>query len=217
MLTSGSGVKYFFARFFELGHDIRELAGIRFCAVGSKTASLISERGIKVDITPEKFNAEGLAEEIAKEHGGDLTGVRFLMPRAEKGRDVFPEAVRKMGGEINVPVCYRAVKPKHRPRRLERFLREGRITVATFTSGATFTNFMEMVDGACDLLKDVAIAVIGPVTKKAVEKSGLKVDIMPEEATTEAMAKEIIKWAEAGRLSTPKNCDTPEGSDTNAS
>ena len=206
VLTSASGVKHFFGRLMGLGRDIRELAGIRFCAVGSKTAALIRDKGIRVDIVPEKFNAEGLAASIAEEHGGDLNGVRFLMPRALKGREVFPEAVRKMGGEINVPVAYQAVKPTHRPKRLERFLREGRIAVATFTSGATFTNFMEMVDGACDLLKDVAIAVIGPVTKRAVEKAGLNVDIMPEEATTEALAREIIKWAEDGRQSATKRC-----------
>jgi len=40
----------------------------------------------------------------------------------------------------------------------------------------------------------VAIAVIGPVTAKAVEDAGLHVDIKPTEATIEAMAEEIIKW-----------------------
>jgi uroporphyrinogen-III synthase len=33
--------------------------------------------------------------------------------------------------------------------------------------------------------------VIGPVTAKAVEKAGLKVGIMPEEATVEAMVNAI--------------------------
>jgi uroporphyrinogen III methyltransferase/synthase len=41
----------------------------------------------------------------------------------------------------------------------------------------------------------VAIAVIGPVTAKAIEKAGLKVDIMPKEATIEALVEEIINWA----------------------
>jgi uroporphyrinogen-III synthase len=33
------------------------------------------------------------------------------------------------------------------------------------------------------------------VTAKAIEKAGLKVHIMPEEATIEAMVHEIINWA----------------------
>ncbi|MEK7864229.1 MAG: uroporphyrinogen-III synthase [Nitrospirota bacterium] len=39
------------------------------------------------------------------------------------------------------------------------------------------------------------MAVIGPVTARAVEKAGLKVEIMPETATIEAMVEEIMKWA----------------------
>ncbi len=51
---------------------------------------------------------------------------------------------------------------------------------------------------ADEFLNRVPIAVIGPVTAKAVEKAGLHVDIMPGEATIESMAKEIIKWAGKG-------------------
>jgi uroporphyrinogen III methyltransferase/synthase len=206
VLTSGNAVERFFGRLMALGLDIRELKGVRVCAVGRKTAAKIEALGIRVDLLPEKFNAESLAGAIAKEHGGSLDGVRFLMPRAEKGREILPEAVRSLGGEIDVPVAYRAARPRRRPKRLVQFLREGRISVATFTSGATFTNFIELVEGACDLLKEVAIAVIGPVTKKAVEEAGLKVDIMPGEATTEALAEDIIKWVETGKRGSMKTC-----------
>lgn len=206
VLTSGNAVERFFERLFTLGHDIRDLKGIKICAVGQKTAKKIESRGIRVDIVPEKFNAEGLSEAIAKEYDNTLEGVKFLMPRAEEGRDIFPKAVEKLGGEIDVPIAYRAARPTHRPRRLMRFLREGRISVATFTSGATFTNFMDMVEGSCDMLKDVAIAVMGPVTKQAVEDAGLSVDIMPERATMESLADAIIKWSEDGRAQKPKKC-----------
>jgi uroporphyrinogen III methyltransferase/synthase len=53
-----------------------------------------------------------------------------------------------------------------------------------------------MGEDSDELLRNVAIAVIGPVTAKAVEKAGLKVAIMPEEATVDAMIEEIKKWAE---------------------
>lgn len=125
-----------------------------------------------------------------------LKGLRFLLPRAEEAREVFPEKVRELGGEIDVATAYRAVKPEVHGKRLRRFLQEGKISIATFTSAATFNNFMSiMEDDALGLLKGVAIAVIGPVTAKAVEKAGLKVSIMPQEATIEAMVKSIIEWS----------------------
>jgi hypothetical protein len=55
-----------------------------------------------------------------------------------------------------------------------------------------------MGNDADELLKGVTIAVIGPVTAKAVENAELHVDIMPEEATIEAMVEEIIKWVLKG-------------------
>jgi uroporphyrinogen III methyltransferase/synthase len=95
-----------------------------------------------------------------------------------------------------MPVAYRAVTPEKHGKRLKRFLKEGRISVATFTSGATFTNFTKIMgDDAIDFLKGITIAAIGPVTAKAIEKTGLKVTIMPKEASINAMIDEIIKWA----------------------
>ena len=232
IFTSRNGVKYFFKRFFEKDRDIRDLKGIKICAIGTKTAEEIKKYGIKTDLIPDEFRAEGLIHAFATEvrshspqaesevsplthpspsrgegkGGGEssglqtpnselLKGIKFLLPRAEKAREVFPEKVRELGGEIDVPVAYRTTKPESRGKRLRRFLKEGRISIATFTSAATFNNFREIMEKDADeLLKRVAIAVIGPVTAKAVENAGLKVDIMPKEATIEAMVEEIIKW-----------------------
>lgn len=202
IITSANGVNYFFKRLFERDRDIRDLKGIKICAVGSKTAEAINKFGIKVDLVPEEFNAEGLIKMINRQipvgaNGrSPLQGTKFLLPRAETAREILPQKIRELGGEIDVVTAYRAVKPETHGRRIRRFLKEGKITIATFTSAATFNNFMEITGGDSDgLLKDVAIAVIGPVTAKAVEKAGLKVSIMPKEATIEAMVNEILNWA----------------------
>ena len=230
IFTSSNGVKYFFGRLFEKDRDIRELKGLKICAIGDKTAASIGKFGIKVDLIPESFNAEGLIEAFAKAVSSQQSavnsleeqkrgsaegiqtaeprtpnpelfkGIRFLLPRAEFAREIFPDKVRELGGSIDVPVAYRAIKPDMHGKRLRRFLKEGRITIATFTSAATFNNFREiLMEDADELLKGVAIAVIGPVTARAVEKAGLKVQIMPKESTVEAMADEIIKWASKER------------------
>ena len=66
--------------------------------------------------------------------------------------------------------------------------------MATFTSGATFKNFLDIVGrDALPLLKRITIAAIGPVTKSTIEKDGLRVHILPDEATISAMVDEIIK------------------------
>lgn len=216
IFTSRNGVKFFFKRFFEKDRDIRDLKGIKICAIGKRTAKEIKTYGLKVDLIPEEFRAEGLIEAFSPPNppltkGGNegrastdlhipkpkiLKGICFLLPRAQVARDVFPQTVRELGGKIDVPVVYRTIKPESHGKRLRRFLKEGKISIATFTSATTFNNFREiMKEDVEELLKGVAIAVIGPITAKAVKKAGLNVDIMPKEATIDSMVEEIIKWA----------------------
>jgi len=193
VFTSATGVRFFFRRFFDLDRDIRDLFGIKICAIGTKTASEVRKYGLRVDLIPESFRAEGLVRAFGGP--GALRNLKILLPRAETAREVFPETVRESGGVIETPVAYRAVKPESHGKRLKRFLREGKITIATFTSEATFTNFCEMMgDEAGGLLRNVIIAAIGPVTAEAIEKTGLKVDIVPGTATVDAMVEAIIGY-----------------------
>lgn len=193
VLTSVNGVKFFFRRLIEKERDIRDLKGVRICAIGTKTAEAIRKHGIKVDLVPKQFNAEGLVNAFVEANNSKrLDGVRILLPRAQDARAVFPEKIAELGGEIDIFTAYKAEKPATHGKRMKRFLKEGKITIATFTSAATFNNYMEIMgEDAIELLRDVTIAVIGPVTAKAVEKAGLKVDIMPEEATIDAMVDAI--------------------------
>lgn len=195
IFTSKNGFKYFFVRLIEKGRDIRDLKGIKVCTIGIKTAEMLKSFGIRADIIPNEFNAEGLIEAFKQHHKNGLKGLKILLPRAVEAREIFPQKVRELGGFIDTPEAYRTLKPIRHAKRLQRFLKAGRITIATFTSAATFNNFLDIIgNDAISFLKDLTIAVIGPVTAKAVEKVGLKVDIMPNQATIPAMVEEIIRW-----------------------
>jgi len=193
VFTSANGFNYFLERFMTLGRDIRDLKGIRICAIGPKTAEAIQSFALKVDLIPAKFHAEGLCEAFL-EGKTSLSGIRILLPRAGTAREVFPDAVRSLGGEIDTPETYRGIKSEKHGKRLKRFLKEGRITVATFTSAMTFNNFIEIMgDEAHEVLKDVKIAAIGPVTSRAIEKAGLSVAIMPDKATIGDMVIAVVE------------------------
>ncbi|MDP2158504.1 MAG: uroporphyrinogen-III C-methyltransferase, partial [Nitrospirota bacterium] len=66
IFTSANGVKYFFARLFEKGIDIRRLNGIRICTIGTKTEAAVNKFGIRVDLVPDEFLAEGLIEAFTR-------------------------------------------------------------------------------------------------------------------------------------------------------
>ncbi len=193
VFTSANGFNYFLERFRALDRDIRDLKGIRICAIGPKTSEAIQSFALKVDLIPAEFNAEGLCEAFLEEKTS-LAGMRILLPRAGAARELFPDKIRALGGAIDTPVTYRGVKAERHGKRLKRFLKEGRITVATFTSAMTFNNFMEIMgEDAHVVLKDVKIAAIGPITARAIEKTGLHVSIMPEKATIGDMVIAIVE------------------------
>lgn len=197
VFTSRNGVHFFFKRLLESGSSIEALTGLRICAVGPGTARALDHYGLKADLIPKRFSAEGLVEAFTHP-GADaktLEGISFLFPRAEAARDILPMRIKELGGAIEAPVAYRTIVP-HVKRDIRESVLAAHITIATFTSGSTFTNFLHMVGPrALPFLSQVTIAVIGPITRQIVEEAGLRITIMPAKATIEAMVDAIIEWA----------------------
>ena len=70
--------------------------------------------------------------------------------------------------------------------------------MAVFTSGLTFKNFLKLAgEGGREALESMTIAAIGPVSAQVIENEGFVVNIMPEEATIEALEDAILNWASA--------------------
>ena len=188
IFTSANGAKIFFQRFSELDRDIRDLKGVRICTIGPATAAVVEERGIKVDLVPESFVAEGVV--VAFQNIG-ISGQRVLLPRAEVARDVIPEGLAQLGAQVDVVNVYRTVSSGVECGGLKELISRGDVDVLTFTSPSIFKNFREIMGADFHLPAGIRIACIGPVTAAAVRKAGLKIDIMPETytvpGTTEAM------------------------------
>ncbi len=197
LFTSINAVTWFFRHLNELDLDVRSLGGPKIAVVGRATAKKLRDYGLKVDLIPEKFTGEGLAEALIK--AGVGKDDRILLPRAEKAREVLPEMLGKAGAKVTVAPVYRNVPPQGRKDELRQRLEEQSIDLVTFTSSSTVDNFLTMVDAASDeelhrLLDPVKIAVIGPITAKTVRKHGLRVDIQPEEYTIASMVDAIVHY-----------------------
>ena len=62
VLTSVNGVAMFFDRLRERRATCAPCTGARIAAVGSETAAAVAARGLHVDVVPEEFRAEAVAE-----------------------------------------------------------------------------------------------------------------------------------------------------------
>ncbi len=196
IFTSVNGVKYFFERLEKLGRDLRDLKGVKICAIGPMTAKAITALKIRVDLTPKEYRAEAIIEGLGKRR---IKGKRFLLARAMEAREILPVEIKRLGGKIDVVPSYRTVRPAKEAGELKERLKEGSVDMITFTSASTVTNFMANFKKAeaASLLKDVRIACIGPITADAAKGYGLRVDIMPVDYTIPALAEAMADYYKA--------------------
>jgi uroporphyrinogen III methyltransferase / synthase len=193
MFTSVNGVVQFMSRLWTRGLDARCLAGKTVCCIGPRTAQELEKYGVKADIIPATYQAEGILDSLAGQH---LHRSRVLIPRAEVARETLPDELRARGALVDVVPVYRTVVPHADVEGWRQQLANGAIQVVAFTSSSTVRNCVDLLGGAeaaRDLLKATAIACIGPITAKTVEEYGLTVAILSRENTVPALAEAIAQ------------------------
>ncbi|CUS34696.1 uroporphyrinogen-III C-methyltransferase [Candidatus Nitrospira nitrificans] len=197
IFTSVNGVSRFMTRLFARGFDARCLAGRQLCCIGPRTAQELEKFGVRADLVPEEYQAEGVLVALNRQ---ELQGTRILIPRAETARELLPDELRAAGAHVDVIPVYRTLTPDEDVGGWRQELMDHRIHVVTFTSSSTVRNFVTMLGGAeamKPLVQSVAIACIGPITAKTAEEYGLAVSIMPDENTIPALVDAIAHHYES--------------------
>lgn len=192
ILTSANGVRFLWERLLFAGSDARALAGLRVCAIGPATAGALESRGIRPDLVPAEFKAEGLVEALA---GEDLAGVGVLIVRAAEAREVLPVELRRRGARVQVVPAYRTLQSDEDAGAIRAMLREGTVHVVTFASSSTVRNFLEMVGpDAVELLRGVTVASIGPITAETAARHGIVSHITPAQYTIPAFVEALLEY-----------------------
>lgn len=204
-LTSTNGVARFFDALDQQGLDARALGAVRVAAIGPGTAAALRARGVRADLVPGEYRGEALAEALlASPRPASAEGrpfPRVLLPRALVARDVFPDAVRAAGGEVDVVTAYQARPPGPEAcERLREALRQRAFDVITLTASSTVTNLLSMLgDEAPALLAGVCLASIGPITTATAQRAGLEVAVSAEVYTLDGLVAALERWAAARR------------------
>ena len=194
VFTSVNAVDQFMQRLYRGSRDVRELKGVKLCAVGPSARDRLMRYAVKVDLIPPDFQAEGVV--AALDAFEKVAGKHFLLPRADVGRERLAEALKAAGAEVTDVVAYRALPADLDPERdpdLYRMLLDREVDVVTFTSAASVRNFAATfgAEQAADLLQQTVVAVCGPVTAEAASRLGIGVSIMPAEYTLDALVDSI--------------------------
>ncbi len=192
LVTSANGVRNLLARLAACGRDARDLKRLTIGAIGPATAAELARAGVKVDLLPSEYVAEGLLAVLGKR---DLRGKAFLIPRARVARDLVPRVLEERGARVEVVEAYQTVAPDIPAEEITRLLTPPPDAI-TFTSSSTAANFAKLVGEhrVGQTLRGVAIASIGPVTSETLRKLGLIVTLEAHESTMAGLVHALQRY-----------------------
>ena len=196
VFTSVNGVAMVDRRLIARRQQWAALGRRRVAAIGPATAEALAEHGVRADVVPGEFRAEGLVARLRNEI---RPGDRILLPRAAQTRDVLVTELRKAGADVQEIPVYVTRKVERDAGRLREALAAGAVHAVTFTSSSTARNFAELFadDERRALLSGVTVASIGPITAATAAEYGLATDVMPAEYTIPALTRALVEFFRA--------------------
>ena len=192
IFTSVNGVAMVDRRLPARGLAWAALADRRVAAIGPATADALAEHGVRPDLVPGEYRAEGLLERL---RGVITPADRVLLPRAAQTRDVLVTGLRRLGAQVTEVPAYATRRADAGAARLREALAAGAIDAVTFTSSSTARNFAEMFtdEERRSWLGRVTVASIGPITAATATEYGLTTAVMPDEYTIPALARALAE------------------------
>lgn len=194
ILTSVNGVEAMVARAQQISADLSPLHKLHICAIGPATRRALEKRGFRVAAMPQPYMAESVVEALRSR----VRDKRVLLVRAKEARDVIPRELRSAGAEVNVVAAYETHVPAGARERLTNSLHaRPRPGAITFTSSSTARHLVMLLGGAenaRELLRNIALISIGPVTSATLREYHLAPAIEASDYTMKGLVEAMVKW-----------------------
>lgn len=162
-------------------------------AIGPRTASQLREHGYTVDIVPAEYSSSGLVGTLADV----VAGERVEVARSDHGSPVLTDGLDAAGAYVHETILYRLVRPGGAGDSAE-LAAAGHLDAALFTSSLTVEHFLGAAEdrgirqAAIDGLENAVVGAIGDPTRATASGLGITVDVVPERATFEALARAVL-------------------------
>ena len=192
VFTSVNGVAMVDDRLRALGRAWSDFSGLRVAAIGPATAAALEARGLRTEVVPGEYRAEGLVERLS---GLVNRGDRLLLPRAAETRDVLVTELGRLGAEVTEVPAYRTRPPDEVSGALRAALAGGTVDAVTFTSSSTARNFARLFtdEERRAWFGGVTVASIGPITAATAAEHGFQTAVMPTDYTIPALARALAQ------------------------
>ncbi|WP_457551382.1 uroporphyrinogen-III C-methyltransferase [Desulfobacula sp.] len=196
IFTSVNGIKFFFDTLFDMGHDVRVLGHLKFACIGPVTKQRLKDYGIISDILPKTYRAESVIDAFSSVQ---IKNKKVLLPRARLARTILPEELTKMGAMVDEVIAYETKLNDEDKEYLISLLENNEIDAITFTSSSTVSNFMSQLEtkNTKQLLKNIVLASIGPITSDTARSLDIEPDIEAKEYTIQGLVTSLLAYYES--------------------
>ncbi|QKY21169.1 uroporphyrinogen-III synthase [Halolamina sp. CBA1230] len=167
------------------------------CCIGASTAEAAESAGWTVDRVPEQYDSAGMVASLRD----DVDGKTVALARSDRASATMPEGLRDAGADVSETTLYRLERPDDADESAELAAR-GELDGAAFTSASTVEGFLAAAEGRGireDAVAGLNEAVVGAIAESPAEtarEAGITVDVVPEEADFETLARAVVERAE---------------------
>ena len=178
IFTSARGVDTFFQAMKEEGYDARAFGKGKVCVIGSATADSLEQYGIRPDLIPEAFTAEGIIKAF-KEHLLTVSDLKILIPRAKGAREILVKELTRAGAHVTEIHTYTTDQTGVFTAETSKALMSGNVDSVILCSPSTAESYgkalKELAQSSGKPLPSPSITTIGPITGERARELDLPV------------------------------------------
>ena len=167
--------------------------GTEVIAIGPGTSKKLTATGIEVSSVPGEYTSSGLVEHLSR--GAD--GRNVLIVHSDKGSSVLMDGLNDAGFTVEELIAYTLEKHAGGLDRIREAAGKDAVDVYAFTSRMSVESFLDDIGVSKEIIfKRAKVAAIGKPTKERLEEEGIRVDILPKEATFPCLLETIRRYFE---------------------
>ena len=191
--TSTNAVKAVREKLEEFGLDARAFAGLKIAAIGDQTAAALVAFGIRPDLVPSgEQTSEGLLVDFPPYDDVFDALDRVFLPRADIATETLVAGLKERGWAVDDITAYRTVRAAPPAAPIREAIKTGGVDAVLFTSSSTVRNLLGIAGKPHE---STIICAIGPATAATCRELGLRVDVLAEAPTLDALVAGLAEFA----------------------
>ena len=190
VFASPNAVELFFAEYFQQKPDLRDLGPVKIAAVGPATRQKLEELRLRVDLMPEIYTTENLADIFSLR---DISKQRFCLPHGSLADPLLTNRLRASGAAVEEWTLYDTTPETEDPAGARaRYLREGAHWI-TFTSSSTVENWHALKLEPKAGKPHPKVVSMGQVTSTTLRKLGYEIAAESPASTLDSLIETICR------------------------